>query len=186
MAVLIICELIYQCNNMYETEWMIDKYENGTTDLTVEEFKKRVANGEDLVILDDMVLNVSWFKTEHPGGQFSIEMNLGRDVSKYFYGGYSLENIDKVWEHVHSNDARNIVNQLVVGRLSNKAPRNLMTISKVDRVANVSGSAKTVSFVVSGSGAINDSYQPLTEMAPCALIDHRQIARHFVVKTTSN
>jgi cytochrome b involved in lipid metabolism len=75
-----------------------------------------------------MVLDISWFKDEHPGGKFSIEMNKGRDVSKYFYGGYSLENIDKVQEHTHSNDARAIVNQLVVGRLVQKAPRNLMKI----------------------------------------------------------
>lgn len=106
-----------------------------------------------------MILDVSWFKDEHPGGKFSIEMNKGRDVSKYFYGGYSLENIDKVQEHTHSNDARAIVNQLIVGRLVNRAPKNLMKIQKIDRVANVSGSIKTVSFVKANTfGAINDSY----------------------------
>jgi cytochrome b involved in lipid metabolism len=27
----------------------------------------------------------------HPGGKFVIEHNIGRDVSKFFYGGYSLD-----------------------------------------------------------------------------------------------
>ena len=44
------------------------------------------------MILDDLVLDVSKFMGEHPGGLFSLEHNVGRDVSKFFYGGYSLEN----------------------------------------------------------------------------------------------
>lgn len=39
---------------------------------TLEEFNARVARGEQLVILDDMVLDVTKFQWEHPGGTFSI------------------------------------------------------------------------------------------------------------------
>ena len=67
------------------------------------------------------MLNVERFLDEHPGGRFSLEHNIGQDVSKFFYGGYSLENIEKVKEHVHSNDARKIVNCLIVGHLENKS-----------------------------------------------------------------
>jgi cytochrome b involved in lipid metabolism len=28
----------------------------------------------------------------HPGGKFVVEANIGRDISKFFYGGYSMEN----------------------------------------------------------------------------------------------
>ena len=45
-----------------------------------------------MVILDDLVLNVEKFKCEHPGGRFLLEHSIGRDISKYFYGGYTLEN----------------------------------------------------------------------------------------------
>jgi cytochrome b involved in lipid metabolism len=51
-----------------------------------------VSKGEKLVILDDMVLDMSSYAINHPGGNFTIEHNIGRDVSKFFYGGYSLEN----------------------------------------------------------------------------------------------
>ena len=56
------------------------------------EFDARVNGGEQLLLLDDMVLDVSKFKSEHPGGQFLIDFHIGRDVSKFFYGGYVLEN----------------------------------------------------------------------------------------------
>jgi cytochrome b involved in lipid metabolism len=39
-----------------------------------------------------MVLDVRKFRSEHPGGQFLIDFHIGRDVSKFFYGGYVLEN----------------------------------------------------------------------------------------------
>ena len=50
----------------------------------------RVLNGEKLVILDDMVPDVSEFAWEHPGGAFLINHNVGRDISKFFQGNYTL------------------------------------------------------------------------------------------------
>ena len=55
-----------------------------------------IQNGQKLVILDDLILDIADFMPEHPGGFFSLNHNIGRDVSKFFYGGYSLENEDKV------------------------------------------------------------------------------------------
>ena len=45
--------------------------------------------GQQLVILDEYVLNVTDFINKHPGGRFAVKHNIGRDVSKFFYGGYS-------------------------------------------------------------------------------------------------
>ena len=92
-----------------------------THTLSLHDFEARVQKGEKLVILDDLVLDVSRFMGEHPGGHFTLEHNVGRDISKFFYGGYSLENQSKVPEHAHSNDARKIVNGLIVGRLIQEA-----------------------------------------------------------------
>jgi cytochrome b involved in lipid metabolism len=57
--------------------------------ITKMEFEQRVRGGEQLVTLDDLVLDVSSFKYNHPGGKFVVEYNIGRDISKFFYGGYS-------------------------------------------------------------------------------------------------
>jgi cytochrome b involved in lipid metabolism len=75
--------------------------------ITSEEFEMRLSKGEELCILDDMVIIVSNFKYEHPAGRFLVEHNIGRDISKFFYGGYAMENFTGgSHTHVHSNIAR--------------------------------------------------------------------------------
>lgn len=115
--------------------------------ITLEDFDALLKKGEKLVILDDLVLDIRWFMGEHPGGLFTLEHNVGRDISKFFYGGYSLENQSKVPEHSHSNDARKIVNTLIVGRLVREAVSREVEIASVDRSANKRGSIKTIKFV---------------------------------------
>lgn len=66
-----------------------------------------------------MVLDVSSYLNYHPGGRFLIENNIGRDISKFFYGGYSLEATNKSDLHVHTRYAKKVVNSLVVGKLEN-------------------------------------------------------------------
>jgi cytochrome b involved in lipid metabolism len=88
--------------------------------MTKQEFQKRLACGEELVILDDLVLNVAELKYNHPGGKFMIEHNIGRDISKFFYGGYSLAH-ETISPHTHSNIARTYVNDLVIARFVEEA-----------------------------------------------------------------
>ena len=59
--------------------------------MTSDEFNQRVESGSKLVILDGYILDVSKFLDSHPGCRFSLEHNLGRDISKFFHGGYALE-----------------------------------------------------------------------------------------------
>lgn len=86
--------------------------------ISFDEFKNRVEKkGEKLVILDDYILDVANFLTLHPGGLFSLSKNIGRDVSKFFHGGYALENTEKskINPISHSNDARKLANSLIIG-----------------------------------------------------------------------
>ena len=85
--------------------------------MTREEFDQRVLGGEKICLLDDMVLDVTKFKADHPGGQFLIDFHIGRDVSKFFYGGYVLENQSGMVPYTHSNVARSIVNSLAIAKL---------------------------------------------------------------------
>lgn len=102
--------------------------------------------GEKWVIVDDMVVDVSQFAGRHPGGAMLLSNHIGKDVTKFFHGAYSAENVSKVPNHVHSPDAKHIVNQLVVGRYSSEANSRLVKISDVDGHANLSGSCKTIMF----------------------------------------
>mmetsp|Transcript_18509 Transcript_18509/g.13305 ORF Transcript_18509/g.13305 Transcript_18509/m.13305 type:complete len:84 (+) Transcript_18509:1118-1369(+) len=83
--------------------------------MTTQEFDDAIKTGSKLVILDDMILNVGDFINHHPGGRFVLTHNIGRDISKFFYGGYNLEGNtgSKPGQgHIHSNYARMIVNKL--------------------------------------------------------------------------
>lgn len=47
-----------------------------------------------------------------------LSHNVGRDISKFFYGGYSMEgNLSGSPSsgHIHTNYARYIVNDLIIG-----------------------------------------------------------------------
>ena len=84
-----------------------------------EEFDDRITKGEMLVLLDDLVLNVEAFAKEHPGGRFLITHNIGRDISKFYYGGYSLEDNlggPPAKGYIHSNFSHRIVKDLTIAR----------------------------------------------------------------------
>lgn len=73
--------------------------------MTAEDYINALKAGKKYCVLDDLVLDVERYSSRHPGGKFLIDMVIGRDVSKYFYGGYKLENdpSNKDGPHRHSN-----------------------------------------------------------------------------------
>jgi len=82
------------------------------------DFNNQLKAGKKLVILNDMVLDITKFINYHPGGKFVLNINSGRDISKFFYGGYCLEGNGAggpAHGYNHSNYAKMIVNSLVVG-----------------------------------------------------------------------
>lgn len=85
--------------------------------LDQDDFNRLVFQGRQLAVVDDLVVDLSSFVGKHPGGRFVIEMNVGRDISKYFHGGYSFDGnlgLQPATGHRHSNYARMIVNQLSI------------------------------------------------------------------------
>jgi hypothetical protein len=80
-----------------------------------QQFENMIKEGRKLVTLDDLILDVEQYAEYHPGGAFVINHNVGREVDKYFYGGYALEDGMLGWRH--SNISRKIVNDLSIGVL---------------------------------------------------------------------
>ena len=68
------------------------EFSDGIKVIPVDEFEKMVENGRKLVIIDNYVLDLGEWSGFHPGGKFTIEKTVGRDISKFFYGGYQLIN----------------------------------------------------------------------------------------------
>ena len=94
--------------------------------------------GCKLVLLDDLVLDIRSYMNSHPGGKFLLKHNIGRDVSKFFHGGHTLENINYVNTHTHSALAKKVANKLAIARLvtDDRVPTRLMKIAAVERETN--------------------------------------------------
>lgn len=68
------------------------------------------------MIMDQYVIDAHDFGPFHPGGKFVITHNLGRDISKFFYGGYNMFPGAKIQvTHLHTKKALDTVNRMIVG-----------------------------------------------------------------------
>lgn len=97
------------------------------------------------------MVDVSEFMKYHPGGNYLLKHNIGKDVSKYFYGGYSLDGnvmgVNAVG-HFHSNFARKLVNELTIAKYESlDASEEICNLSVKQRVTVVT---QTVNFKVAG------------------------------------
>ena len=138
-----------------------------------------------LAILDEFVVDLQPYINEHPGGRFSLEHNIGRDLSKFFYGAYALENQESaVAPYTHSSDARLVVDSLIVGRLEGESQYNIMNLSSAHN-SNKTGTIKTISFVTDGTDlsvkgsmaappAINNSNNATAEEDSLISLDNSQ------------
>lgn len=125
------------------------------------------------MVVDDLVLDISKFKGSHPGGKFVLEYNVGRDVSKFFYGGYTLETSSGMRPHTHSNSARYIVNSLVIARLEEKAS------SFATRIVSSTEVGKNTNCITLKAEGPDVSFR-----LPSS-IDVTAIGRHFLIRSFS-
>lgn len=157
------------------------------------EFENEIAAGRKLVILDELVLDVEDFIDQHPGGRFVLQHNIGRDISKFFYGGYSLEdNMGRqpAFGYRHSSYARTIVNDLAVAHYEKKVNvettvcrvrkdlcETINSTTKVIVVENVEKGKKVANF--------KKHYKSLNYIAKHFLIKlnegPRAVARHYTI-----
>jgi hypothetical protein len=89
----------------------------GHKSFSLEDFKYEVFDqNRKLVLLDNKVLELGQFPKFHPGGFFTLEKNVGRDVTKFFNGAYKLvaSNTKEIqWNH--SARALSIANSMIIG-----------------------------------------------------------------------
>lgn len=97
----------------YKEKGVIAKPEIPTISLF--QFNNLVKIGRKLVLFNNFVVDVEPFMDEHPGTRFVLSQNIGRDIGKYFYGAYSME--EDVAPHIHSHYAAGIIKKLTIGKL---------------------------------------------------------------------
>lgn len=82
------------------------------------QFNQLISQGRQLVILDELIIDIKSYIANHPGGQKVLQGNIGRDISKFFYGGYQYENLKGQKDlHTHSKDALALCSQMVIGSI---------------------------------------------------------------------
>jgi stearoyl-CoA desaturase (delta-9 desaturase) len=72
------------------------------------DIKQHVSDGASLIIIDNVVYDVTEFKKTHPGGEKMISIRLGTDCTEAFNGGV----------YNHGFGARHWLSLLKVGRIS--------------------------------------------------------------------
>lgn len=77
-----------------------------------------------LVFLDNLIIDLNNYDELHPGGKFALTKNIGRDISKFFYGGYSLINRPQEFNkglHTHSYQAFKMIKEMVIGTIEGQS-----------------------------------------------------------------
>lgn len=196
--IIVIGEGIYRYNSMSEDLNITPKLKELIDEETLE---RRVRSGEKLVVLDDMVLDIGAFSYHHPGGQFLLDYNIGRDVSKFFYGSYALDgNNSKPGQpnerHAHTNIARKWANNLAVAALVRKNTQTNFFYIDNEQTVNINGFTKTFAFVAKllnkdgkfvptekGIVGIQNWYGNLSELGKCYTIAAFGVDGHTPYKT---
>ena len=92
IGIVLSSEITYRCwrKTRVNSKFVLNKkYE---IPIALKELELRAARGENLVILENLVLDFSDYAAYHPGGKFLLEKNRGRDITKFYYGAYAIHN----------------------------------------------------------------------------------------------
>ena len=90
IVLVFIFEAIYRIRNKYSMGHIVTPSLGSakTKVFTPNQIESLVKEEKKIVIFDNLVLDLNGFDYIHPGGKFNLRHNLGRDISKFFYGGY--------------------------------------------------------------------------------------------------
>ena len=134
--------------------------------------------GKQLVIFDNLVLNLNGYERVHPGGKFNLIHNLGRDVSKFFYGGYNLVNEKShTRPHHHTQPALDIVKTMIVGVIEGQT-KVADESFKLSNKTEVNSDTSTFTFTGVSGKPINNLKSWYN--------DPNMIGRHFLVYNAKN
>lgn len=141
-GIILLFEIWYQFDRRREIQ-----FKSPPTKVSHHQFMEMVEAGHHVAVLDDLVVDLAKYHFHHPGGAFVLKQNIGRDLSKYFHGAFSMENIGggRVFNWYHSTNARRIVNSLAIARYIKRAPVRIVNCI-LERNTNSTGTCKTFRF----------------------------------------
>lgn len=132
-----------------------------------------------MYVFDNLVLEVKAdFIELHPGGKFNLTHNKGRDISKFFFGGYNLVNkpgvIRRPWHH--SQAALDIVRGFIIGVIEGQEKVGDHDF-KIANKQGVNDNTSTFTFKEVDGKAVDNLKRWYN--------DPKMIGRHFLVQADS-
>lgn len=155
---LAVAECLYRCRLARE-----DPFFKINATMTQKQFNDLVEHGRKLVILDEFVLDVASYISWHPGGRFVLNHNIGRDISKFFHGGYSLENNlgpRPAAGYKHSNVARQVVNSLIIAQFQKENQVQSTLCRLIDSESQMVNQTTKVLYLQESNGRIVPNFKP--------------------------
>lgn len=147
IGVMTVQEFRHRQFSKLDYDWVVKKH---LPSYSENDINAQIANGRKLMVLNQFVLDCTDYISYHPGGRFVIETNVGRDISKFFYGGYCLEGnggSTPSTGYNHSNYAMVIANDLAIAiNCKETNPEITLTVCNTERTHMWTNSVGTVFF----------------------------------------
>lgn len=89
--------------------------ENDKSVRHIDVYKEIIRERKNWVFYDDYLLDVTWFKFNHPGGMFMFPMVYGQDIGKYING---CSTPDSTRPHYHTQRARSMIERLKIKKMA--------------------------------------------------------------------
>lgn len=122
---LVMIELVFCITIRRKYVYVHDLDKKGLPEMTIEEFQK---SDKKLALFDNYVVNMGGYVFEHPGGRYVLLECVGKDIGKFFYGAYSMEN--QVKAHTHSYIAGKILKKLICAKLAHTPNSKKLFLSR--------------------------------------------------------
>lgn len=147
--------------------------------MNITEFHEWIKSGKRLVVLDNLVLDLGRFSMIHPGGKFALERTIGRDLSKFFYGGFHiLSELGSQPPHAHSIKALEIAKGMVVAKVAGEESSAKKVVCRIAKKTKNNSNTHTFCFETLDK-------QPHHSFSHFFL-DHNNMGRHYLLNASSD
>lgn len=146
--------------------------------MTIDEFQTWIKAGKKLVTIDNLVLDIGSYSQIHPGGKFALQQTVGRDISKFFYGGFSiLSTGGSQAPHIHSMKALAIAEEMVVAKIANQEDIGPV-ITRIVKKTKMNKDTSTFCFETIDSKPVSNFHYWFEDL--------NMIGRHYLIAAVSN
>lgn len=92
--------------------------------------------GAKLSVLENYVIDWREWDLYHPGGKFILSKTRGKDLTKYFNGGYAFNPNRPSSQHLHSLQANEIASGLIIAYLKEQVeiPEAMCKVAQVEKL----------------------------------------------------